>query len=132
MMTRSRQTVVAPATRARFATSIAVAVCSAFLVMPTPAAAGPAEDAYVAGYVTAVLERQMDVKGGRITVKDGVVTVEVPKMSASDRERIVATLSTLPGVSRVMVVDLKQAPETTPRGASPATLISPAVPGPAV
>ena len=41
------------------------------------ALAGRAEDAYVAGYATAVLERELDVKGSKITVKDGVVTVGV-------------------------------------------------------
>jgi Protein of unknown function (DUF1207) len=135
MMTRGRQGVAPRSHRdggTRFAIAIALAVCWTFVATPTQAPAGPAEDAYVAGYVTAVLERQMDVKGGRVTVKDGVVTVEVAGLSASDREKVVATLSTLPGVSGVVVVDLKQAPAPTPPGALPAPMIAPTGSGPAV
>jgi Protein of unknown function (DUF1207) len=61
-----------------------------------------------------------------------VVTVEVAGMSASDREKVVATLSTVPGVSRVLVVDLKQPPATTPPGASPPPMVAPTLSGPAV
>jgi hypothetical protein len=75
-------------------------------LVTAPVLAGPAEDAYVAGYVTAVLERQMDVKGSKITVKDGVVTVEVAGLPGSDREKLVATLSTIGGVREVVVVEL--------------------------
>jgi hypothetical protein len=42
-----------------------------------PTSPGRAEDAYVAGYATAVLDCELDVKGSKITVKDGVVTVGV-------------------------------------------------------
>jgi Protein of unknown function (DUF1207) len=135
MMTRGRQVVATwshHTARMRFVTLIAIAACWVALAPSTPATAGPAEDAYVAGYVSAVLERQMDVKGGRVTVKDGVVTVEVAGMSASDREKVVATLSTVPGVSRVLVVDLKQPPATTPPGASPPPMVAPTLSGPAV
>ena len=74
-----------------------------------PALAGPAEDSYVAGYATAVLERELDVKGSKITVKDGVITVEAAGLPQSDHEKIVATLAAIPGVTRVVVVELRTA-----------------------
>ena len=49
-----------------------IAACCVLLAEPTPGSPGPAEDAYVAG-----LEREMDVKGGGVTLKDGVVTGEL-------------------------------------------------------
>jgi hypothetical protein len=121
MMTRVRQVVAAWSHHAarmrfvtmRFVTLMVIAACWVALAPSTPARAGPAEDAYVAGYVSAVLERQMDVKGGRVTVKDGVVTVEVAGLSAGDRERVVATLSTVPGVSRVLVSGRGRGPPAT-------------------
>ena len=99
-------------------------------LVAAPALAGPAEDAYVAGYVTAVLERQMDVKGSKITVKDGVVTVEVAGLPGSDREKLVATLSTIGGVREVVVVELRQPPATAPPAASPlpTTAVTPSGP----
>jgi hypothetical protein len=96
------------------------------------AAAGPAEDAYIAGYVTAVLERQMDVRGSKITVQDGVVTIEAAGLATSDQEKLVSTLSSIAGVRRVVVVDLPKPPATASPAPSslPTTASTPT--GPAV
>ena len=113
--------------RARLTVGLWLAVAAA------PALAGPAEDAYLAGYVTAVLERQMDVKGGKITVKDGVVTVEAAGLPGSDREKLVGSLSTIPGVAKVVVVDLRQPPATAaPATPSPQPTTAATPSGPAV
>jgi hypothetical protein len=101
-------------------------------VMAAPALAGPAEDAYVAGYVAAVLERQMDVKGIKVTVKDGVVTIEAAGLAGSDRDRIVAALSSIPGVVRVAVVEIPAPPAAAPSAASPLPTTAPTPSGPAV
>ncbi|MFI5008326.1 MAG: DUF1207 domain-containing protein [Solirubrobacterales bacterium] len=100
--------------------------------MAAPALAGPAEDSYIAGYVTAILERQLDVKGSKITVKDGVVTVEAAGLPGSDREKLVTTLSTIAGVVEVVVVDLRQAPATAPPATSPLPTTAATPGGPAV
>jgi hypothetical protein len=102
------------------------------MALASPALAGPAEDAYVAGYVAAVLERQMDVKGSKITVKDGVVTVEMAGLPASDKEKIVSTLSTIAGVKEVVVVELRQPPATAPPATSPLPTTAATPSGPAV
>ena len=132
-MTRGRQEVAAKGPRPGSAwTHACLAVGLWGIVVATPVLAGPAEDAYVAGYVTAILERQLDVKGSRITVKDGVVTVEVAGLPSSDREKLVTNLSTIAGVVRVVVVDLRQPPATAAPAASqlPTTAATPS--GPAV
>jgi hypothetical protein len=89
------------------------------LLPAAPAEGGPAEDAYIAGYATAVLERELDVKGSRITVKDGVLTVEAAGLPQSDHEKLVATLSKIAGVTRVVITELRQPPATAPPAAAP-------------
>ena len=81
------------------------------------AIAGPTEDAYVVGYATAVLERQLEITGSKVTVKDGVVTVEVRDLASSNREKIAAALSKIVGVVRVEIVGVP----ATPTPAAPPT-----------
>jgi hypothetical protein len=109
-----------------------VAVGLWIVVAAAPALAGPAEDAYLAGYVTAVLERQMDVKGSKITVKDGVVTVATAGLPGSDREKLAATLAAIDGVARVVVVDLPQPPAAAAPAAAPRPTTAATPSGPAV
>ena len=130
MMTRPRQEVVAGSPRPRGRARLALGLW--LIIAATPALAGPAEDAYVAGYVTAVLERQMDLKGSRITVKDGIVTIEVAGLPASDREKVVSTLSTVAGVLRVVVVEVRHQPGTAPAATSPPPTTAATPSGPAV
>jgi hypothetical protein len=90
--------------------------------------AGPAEDAYVAGYATAVLERQLAITGSTVTVKDGVVIVQVKDLARIDREKIAAALSSLRGVLRVEVVEARVAPGPPAQpgtAAAPATVPTP-------
>ena len=132
-MTRGRQEVAAADLRFRLGRATRWLALGLWIALAAPPAlAGPAEDAYIAGYVTAVLERQMDVKGSRITVKDGVVTVEAAGLPGSDREKLVATLSTVAGVVRVVVVDLQQPPATAPPAAAPLPTTAATPSGPAV
>jgi hypothetical protein len=130
MVTRSGQDVVASRLHYGSIGTLGCTMVALLAVAPVRVFAGPSEDAYAAGYVTAILERQMDVKGSKVTVKDGVVTVEVAGLSASERERLVATLRTVPGVVQVAVVERPEPPATAPPAASPTTAATPS--GPAV
>ncbi len=121
-MSRYRQAVAAHGSQCRRLRGSARAGALAIwlALVPTGTAdAGPAEDAYIAGYVTAILERELDVKGSKVTVKDGVVTVEAAGLPQSDHEKLVATLSKIAGVTRVMVVELAQPPAAAPPAAAP-------------
>jgi hypothetical protein len=132
IVTRARQDVVCTARSARTVALLAATLALWGVTATHLALAGPAEDAYVAGYVTAVLERQMDVKGSKITVKDGVVTLEVAGIPASDREKIVTALSAIAGVRQVVVVELQQPPATAPAATTPLPTTAATPTGPAV
>jgi hypothetical protein len=105
----------------------------ALVVACGSATAGPAEDAYVAGYAAAVLERQLEITGTRVTVKDGVVTVEVKDVASTDRERMVAALSKIGGVVRVEIVEVSALPAPArPPGATARPTTTPTPSGSAI
>lgn len=97
------------------------------------AIAGPTEDAYIAGYAAAVLERQLEITGSKVTVKDGLVTVEVGDLATRNREKIAAALSKIAGVARVEIVGVPATPAPAAPPAAPALpTITPTPSGPAV
>jgi hypothetical protein len=71
------------------------------------APAGPPapSDSYLAGYATAVLERELGVRGARLEVIHGVISLRAADLTGVDRERAVSALSALPGVVAVRVVE---------------------------
>jgi hypothetical protein len=58
-------------------------------------------DDYIAGYANAVIERELRLTGLSLTVKDGVITIVEGDLPASDRDKLLASLSDIPGVMRV-------------------------------
>ena len=136
-MTRGRQEVVAEPSRGGHARplvriGLGAGLLLAIVTTPVGVHSAPADDAYVAGYVTAVLERQMDVKGTKITVKDGVVTVEVAGLPRSEHEKIVAALSTVGGVASVVVLEQREPPAAAPPASTPLPTTAATPTGPAV
>jgi hypothetical protein len=65
-----------------------------------------ADDAFLTGYAAAVLERELALPG-TVAVRDGVVTVRTRPLAAADRDRLVATLESVPGVRDVVVRELE-------------------------
>jgi Protein of unknown function (DUF1207) len=74
----------------------------------------------------------MDVRGSKITVKDGVVTVEVAGLPRSEHEKLTAALSTIGGVVRVEVVEQREPPATAPPATAPLPTTAATPTGPAV
>ena len=75
-----------------------------FLLSPTSdVAAAASEDAFVAGYATAVLEREFNLRFPSLRVTDGLVTVTAEDLAGADREAVLRTLSGVRGVLRVVV-----------------------------
>lgn len=70
----------------------------------TPVVDGPESDAFLAGYVTAVLERELQLYDGRVTVQEGHVTVAVEHAGERERNRIAALLARVRGVKQVTVI----------------------------
>ncbi len=54
-------------------------------------AAAP-DDAFIAGYATAVLEREFNVRAPSLRVTDGLVTVTAEDLAGADREEVLRTL----------------------------------------
>ncbi len=91
---------------------------------PAAALGAPPDDAYIAGYAAAVLERQFDVSAQSVRVKDGVLTLSPTDLPRTDQPKVVGALSTVPGVVRV---ELENAPRESLRGAGPASALTPPV-----
>jgi hypothetical protein len=77
----------------------------ALLVLtPPPAAeAAPTDDAFVAGYATAVLEREFKATPRSLAVSDGVVFLTEEDLAGADQTRVMAALSSLRGVREVRI-----------------------------
>ncbi len=88
----------------------------ALLCLAPPAALG-ADDAYTAGYIAAILERQFNINPRSLTVKDGIVTIDAGDSPRADRSKIVTTLSAVKGVTRV---EMLEAGPQAPTGPAPA------------
>jgi hypothetical protein len=81
----------------------------------TPAAVATEEDAYLRGYVAAVLEREFRLTLPSLRVQNGVVHVDAAEVPAANRARIVAALGALRGVARVQLSDTPPlAPQAPP------------------
>jgi hypothetical protein len=87
----------------------------------------PADDAYVAGYASAILEREFRVSVPSLVVRDGVITLAAGDLGGADRPAVESTLGRIRGVRRVIVLS---AP-TPAAGASSAARAG-ATPEPAV
>lgn len=81
------------------------------------------DDAYIAGYATAVLERELRLSVPSLTVRDGVVTLDAADLHGADAARVTAALSRIRGVVRVEIT-----PAAGSTGPSPAS--GPAPPPP--
>jgi uncharacterized protein DUF1207 len=90
------------------------------LLCLAPRVAPGADDAYIAGYVTAVLERQFNISPRSLQVKGGIVTIAAGDLLRADRPRIVTALSAVRGVTRVELLEAGQQAPTSPEVAAPA------------
>ena len=61
-----------------------------------------ADDAFIQGYATAVLEREFSLSDIKVEVRDGVITLGGSNLKAADSEKISAALGKIPGVRTVV------------------------------
>jgi Protein of unknown function (DUF1207) len=85
------------------------------------AGAVASDDAYMAGYVAAVLEREFRVSAPSLAVRDGVITLAESDLSGVDLPAVQASLGRIRGVRRVIVLSAPAAPASasTPGAGSP-------------
>lgn len=100
---------------------VTVFVCEVSPGFAASASAAPARDDYIAGYATAVVEREMRLAGRDLSVKDGVITISAANLSAQEREKLVTALAGIPGVLRIDVADPKDLAGAQPRGRTTTT-----------
>jgi hypothetical protein len=99
--------------------------------LPSGASAAP-DDAYLAGYVAAVLERQFSVNPRSVQVKDGVVSIDAADVPRPDQSKVTTALSAVPGVVRVELrtgpLQAQPAAPEAPTGATPPPVSTTAAP----
>ncbi|HET6369409.1 MAG TPA: DUF1207 domain-containing protein, partial [Pseudomonadales bacterium] len=110
----------------------AVALASVLTVMGAAAAvAAPADDAYLRGYATAVLEQTLGLRAPAISVDGGVVRLSASAIGTTDRGRVLTALQRIPGVTGVEIVDTPPSRSVGAATAAPAA-VSAADPPPAL
>lgn len=77
--------------------TISLALICLLQAEPTP------DDAWIAGYATAILERDFDARG-KVDVRQGVLTLSEDTLKDKDREKVIAALSRIQGVRQVVVL----------------------------
>ncbi|MDH3474487.1 MAG: DUF1207 domain-containing protein [Rhodospirillales bacterium] len=87
-------------------TRLLAAFAVVLLFLPrTAAAATPPSDAYLTGYVSAIVEREFRLKEPRIAVDHGAVTVFAEGLSAVERSKLGGVLAEVDGVVEVRIFE---------------------------
>ena len=85
----------------------------ALLLVAVPTLADPDDD-YLAGYATAVIERDLGLKVVNIEVHDGEIRVVVEALGDQPNERIEAALRKIEGIDRASVYEAGSEPPAPP------------------
>ena len=91
---------------------------AALLVTPDLVAGAPSDDAWVAGYAAAILERELNVRAPSLQVRDGVITIETQDVPPAARTGVVGALERIRGVQRVEIAE-RSAPGAVPTAPTP-------------
>jgi hypothetical protein len=86
----------------------------ALLIGLLAAAPARADDAYITGYATALLEREFKLTGSKIRVQNGHVTIAVEKLGPVAPDEIQRGISRIPGVTSVDVLEGPEAMAAIP------------------
>jgi hypothetical protein len=95
----------------RIRTRRAWSACVVALALALSSASGAAaqtpgtEDAYLRGYVAAVLEREFGLRGATVDVTRGVVQLGAAELAGTDRAKVVSTIAGIRGVVGVAVTE---------------------------
>lgn len=94
----------------RVATTLLGFLFAACLLSPAAARTDDEADVFIAGYVTALLERDFHLSRVAVHVADGVVTLGTDDIQDRDREKIRSVLAGIPGVRKVLFVAGRDGP----------------------
>ena len=106
---------------------------SAFAEVPGAVSAQTPNDAFIAGYAAAILQREFGLPPSQVTVSGGVVQVDAAALASSAGPRLRTALSEIPGVTDVRVLEGSVPPGTAPGlvPVPPATVRADGAPPPA-
>jgi len=97
-----------------------------------PVSAQTPDDAFIAGYAAAVLQREFGLAASKVTVSGGVVQVDAETLASSVGPRLRTALLEIPGVTDVRVLQGVAPPSAaTVPGLAPAPPARPGAPPPA-
>jgi hypothetical protein len=74
------------------------------MMLSFEASAGTLSDTHMEGYALSILEQNFAITSGSVTVREGIMTVVVPKIGKREQERLTEALRTIRGVKNVVVV----------------------------
>jgi len=104
----------------------AVLALGLLLLAGAPAAAATgSEDAFVAGYAAAILEREFKLTAPSLRVDNGVISVRLSDLRGADRDRVQTALQAIRGVVRVEILEPGTEPSVAPPVASDPTATTP-------
>jgi hypothetical protein len=110
--------------------ALCLAVCAALLCLAhvARAADAPVEDAYLRGYVSAVLERDFTLSDAISDVRDGVVYLREESVGEADRARVRDAVASVKGVVDVRYVPTAEAAVPPPAPGASSLDFLPAAP----
>ena len=74
------------------------------MMLSFEACAGNLSDTHMEGYALSILEQNFSITSGSVTVREGIMTVVVPKIGKLEQERLTEALSRIRGVKDVVIV----------------------------
>jgi hypothetical protein len=76
-----------------------------FLAIPTLGQSASPDDRYLAGYATAILERELQITATSLEVRDGVIFLDKRGLGRIERNKVRSVLSAIRGVKSVIFGD---------------------------
>jgi hypothetical protein len=100
----------------RSATRHIAAVVLIVTLVAVPVQASPVPDDYIKGYVAAILAREFKVRAPSLRVSSGIVQLAQTDLASADQSAVIAALSAIEGVTRVVILsDRTQVDAAPPR-----------------
>ena len=105
--------------RPRMAAASCLAAVIALAGLSGPSSAQAPNDAFIAGYAAAIMQREFGLGASKVTVAGGVVQVDAEILSSSAGNRLRTALSEIPGVTDVRVREGAAVPLAAAPGLAP-------------
>jgi hypothetical protein len=99
----------------RSATRHIAAVVLIVTLVAVPVQATPLPDDYITGYAAAILAREFKVRAPSLRVSGGIVQLAQTDLASADQSAVIAALSAIEGVTRVVILSDRTQADAPPR-----------------